>query len=228
MTRKQKVIITVLLSIIFLLLCCILYSLRYSAPWSAGKLSEVNEKITIDKEDIELNSYLYDDFAKAGFLIFTVPASTTREGLNSTDGFGKDDRFELYHIPVTGRREKTIKYQKHIKIYYQFLAETDNEDNNIYLYDKNSGKIHDVSSAKGASGSFTLKNNVKSKKYHIDENFELYLSEVCTGVISNDKSTAAVPGELSLCNKDGSVLKLIQDSKLNDKYIAFKNTLLRV
>lgn len=222
--KKHKLIIIIILVIIILLVFLYTYSSNDKLPLAAKKLETINEKITIEKNDIELHSYLYDSYAKVGVCLFIVPPSTTAKGLNSIDGFGSEDRFELYQILLTDRKENIVSNKKELKIYYQFLADTDGYNDKIYLYDRNSGKTHDVSSGKSASGSFVLKDNVESKSYKIiNENLELYISQICVGVTDRTGKTAVMPGNLKICYKDGTVSELIKNSDLNGKFIAFKN-----
>lgn len=221
--KKHKLIIAIIIVIIIAVLLYT-YSANDKLPSAAKKLEVKNEKITIEKNDIELHSYLYDSYAKAGVCLFIVPPSTTAKGLNSVDGFGSEDRFELYQILLMDRKVDIVSNRKKLKIYYQFLADTDGYDDKIYLYDRNSGKTHDVSSGKSASGSYTLTDNVKSKSYKIiNENLELHLSQICVGVTDKMGKTAVMPGNLKICYKDGTVYELIKDSNLNGKFIALKN-----
>ncbi|MDE5780630.1 MAG: hypothetical protein K2I03_04035 [Lachnospiraceae bacterium] len=225
MEKKKLIISAVIVPVIAvsLLITIHLYNEKHSAPWSVEKLKGEQQDINTDGYNIKLCSYLYDDYAKVGFCVFKVPHSTTENGLNSTDGFGPDDRFELYRIPSTYDNSKVVKDGKNMDIYYQFIADTDKSDDKIYLYDDKSEKLHDVSSEKSASGEFLLKNNVESKRYKIGEYHELYISQLCVGVVSNTgNSTAVMPGKLEICYKEGRTQKLITDSEINSKFIVTK------
>lgn len=225
MEKKKLIISVVIVPVIAvsLLITIHLYNEKHSAPWSVEKLKGEQQDINTDGYNIKLCSYLYDDYAKVGFCVFKVPHSTTENGLNSTDGFGPDDRFELYRISSTYDNSKVVKDGKNMDIYYQFITDTDKSDDKIYLYDDKSEKLHDVSSEKSASGEFLLKNNVESKRYKIGEYHELYISQVCVGVVSNTgNSTAVMPGKLEIYYKEGRTEKLITDSEINSKFIVAK------
>lgn len=223
---KKKLILlaaTMLVIAVTSLIILHLYNGKHSSPWPVDKLKGEQQDINVDGCNIKLCSYLYDDYAKVGFCVFKVPCSTTENGLNSTNGFGPDDRFELYRIPSGYSNSKVVKDGKSLDIYYQFIADTEKSNDKIYLYDEKSGKLHDVSSEKSSSCEFLLKNNVESKRYKMGEYHELYISQVCAGVVSSTgNSTAVMPGELEICYKDGKTQKLITDSEINSKFIVTK------